>query len=68
MTRKVGTQDSAETAIVYAALVGTVATSLGTPLFGMRLPQHLFDWVLFLAIGLGFFATACLYLYACDRL
>ena len=24
--------------------------------------------VLFLALGLGFFAAACLYLYACDRL
>jgi len=24
--------------------------------------------ILFLAIGLGFFAGACLYLYACDRL
>jgi hypothetical protein len=30
------------------------------------------DWymsdVVFVAIGLGFFATACLYLFACDRL
>jgi len=24
--------------------------------------------IVFLAIGLGFFAAACLYLYACDRL
>jgi len=24
--------------------------------------------VVFVAIGLGFFATACLYLFACDRL
>jgi len=24
--------------------------------------------VVFLAIGLGFFAAACLYLFACDRL
>jgi hypothetical protein len=24
--------------------------------------------VLFLALGLGFFAAGCLYLYACDRL
>jgi len=24
--------------------------------------------IVFLAIGLGFFAAACLYLYTCDRL
>jgi len=24
--------------------------------------------IIFLAVGLGFFAVGCLYLYACDRL
>jgi hypothetical protein len=38
---------------------------LGTPPGRWRL--MMLD-VLFLAIGLGFFAAGCLYLYACDRL
>lgn len=50
LTRKGGAHDNAETAIVYAALIGTVATSLVVP-FGMRLPARPVDWGLFLALG-----------------
>ncbi len=52
-TRKAGTHDSAETAIVYAALVGTVAMLIIAPFFGPRLPTRPLDIVLF--AGLGFF-------------
>lgn len=52
VTRRAGAYDSAETGIVYAALVGTAATSLVVP-FDFRLPETLLDLGLF--IGLGFF-------------
>jgi drug/metabolite transporter (DMT)-like permease len=51
MTRKGGAHDSAETGIVYAAVVGTVVSSLVAPWFGLRLPATPLDWLLFLAIG-----------------
>ena len=51
LTRKGGAHDSAETAIVYAALVGTMATGLVAPVFGLRMPDRLLDWGLFLALG-----------------
>lgn len=39
----------------------------------MRIPQRLFRGltvfdIAFIALGIGFFAAGCLYLYACDRL
>ena len=49
-TRRGGLHDSAETAIVYAALVGTVATSFLLPFF-FEMPASLFDGLLFLALG-----------------
>jgi drug/metabolite transporter (DMT)-like permease len=52
VTRRGGSADSAETGIVYAALVGTAATSLAVPFF-FRMPASLFDGALF--AGLGFF-------------
>jgi len=51
MTRKGGPHDTAETAIVYAALVGTVVMSAIVP-FEFRLPVRAFDWLLFAALGL----------------
>jgi drug/metabolite transporter (DMT)-like permease len=51
MTRKGGAHDNAATAIVYAALVGTVVTSVIVP-FDFRLPAHWFDWLLFAALGI----------------
>jgi drug/metabolite transporter (DMT)-like permease len=50
MTRKGGAHDSAGTAIVYAALVGTIATSLYVPFIAV-MPERPLDWVLFSAIG-----------------
>ena len=50
MTRKGGPHDSAATAIVYAALVGTVVMSFIVP-FTFRLPAHGVDWLLFAALG-----------------
>jgi len=50
MTRKGGAHDNAATAIVYAALVGTVVMSLIVP-FHFRLPAHAVDWLLFAALG-----------------
>jgi drug/metabolite transporter (DMT)-like permease len=51
MTRKGGTHDSAATAIVYAALVGTVVMSAIVP-FHFRLPARALDWALFAALGI----------------
>src|SRR5882757_365886 len=51
LTRKGGTHDSAATAIVYAALVGTVVTSAVVP-FHFRLPASALDWTLFAALGI----------------
>jgi len=51
LTRKGGTHDSAATAIVYAALVGTVVTSAIVP-FHFRLPASALDWALFAALGI----------------
>jgi drug/metabolite transporter (DMT)-like permease len=51
MTRKGGPHDSAATAIVYAALVGTVVMSFIVP-FTFRLPAHGADWLLFAALGI----------------
>ncbi len=51
MTRKGGRHDDAATAIVYAALVGTVVMSVILP-FDFRLPFRPFDWLLFGALGL----------------
>src|SRR5882724_4716244 len=50
MTRKGGAHDNAATAIVYAALVGTAATSLVVP-FDFRPPTRLVDCALFVALG-----------------
>jgi drug/metabolite transporter (DMT)-like permease len=50
LTRKGGAHDDAATAIVYAALVGTVAMSLIMP-FDARWPVRSFDWLLFAALG-----------------
>jgi len=49
-TRRGGLADSAETAIVYAALVGTVVTSFIVPFF-FEMPRSVFDGLLFLALG-----------------
>jgi drug/metabolite transporter (DMT)-like permease len=50
MTRKGGAHDDAATAIVYAALVGTVVMSLIVP-FDFHVPARPLDWVLFAALG-----------------
>lgn len=49
-TRRSGTHDSAETGIVYAALVGTIVTSLLLP-FGFEWPHSLADVALFAGLG-----------------
>jgi len=49
-TRRTGAHDSAETGIVYAALVGTIVTSLLLP-FGFERPHSLADALLFVALG-----------------
>jgi drug/metabolite transporter (DMT)-like permease len=51
MTRKGSADDSPETAIVYAALVGTLVSGLIAPWFDMRLPAQPLHWLLFLATG-----------------
>ncbi|HEX3500598.1 MAG TPA: DMT family transporter [Stellaceae bacterium] len=51
LTRKGGAHDNAATAIVYAALVGTVVMSVIVP-FHFRLPFRAVDWVLFAALGI----------------
>jgi drug/metabolite transporter (DMT)-like permease len=50
LTRLIAPHDRAETGIVYAALVGTVAMSLIAPL-DWRLPAHALDWLLFACLG-----------------
>jgi drug/metabolite transporter (DMT)-like permease len=50
MTRKGGAHDNAATAIVYAALVGTVVMSIVLP-FNFRLPTRGLDWLLFASLG-----------------
>jgi drug/metabolite transporter (DMT)-like permease len=50
-TRSGGAHDTAETGIVYAALVGTLATSLVVP-FVFEAPRSLLDLALFLGLGL----------------
>jgi drug/metabolite transporter (DMT)-like permease len=49
-TRRSGVDDSAETGIIYAALVGTVAMSLLVP-FSFEVPHHLADALLFASLG-----------------
>ena len=49
-TRRGGTHDSAETGIVYAALVGMIVTSLLLP-FGFEWPHRLADAALFAGLG-----------------
>jgi drug/metabolite transporter (DMT)-like permease len=49
-TRRGGAHDSAETGIVYAALVGTIATSLLVP-FAFEVPRSLTDALLFASLG-----------------
>ncbi|MGH7123020.1 MAG: DMT family transporter, partial [Stellaceae bacterium] len=49
-TRRSSQHDSAETGIIYAALVGTVATSLLVP-FGVELPRRPLDAVLLASLG-----------------
>lgn len=49
-TRRSGVHDSAETGIVYAALVGTVATSLLVP-FGFERPHSLVDAAVLASLG-----------------
>jgi drug/metabolite transporter (DMT)-like permease len=51
LTRKGGAHDDAATAIVYAALVGTVVMSAIVP-FHFRLPDRPLDWALFAALGI----------------
>ena len=51
MTRKGGAHDDAATAIVYAALVGTVVMSLIVP-FDFHVPARPLDWMLFAALGI----------------
>jgi drug/metabolite transporter (DMT)-like permease len=50
-TRRIGVHDSAETGIVYAALVGTIATSLVVP-FDFKMPVRATDLLLFASTGL----------------
>jgi drug/metabolite transporter (DMT)-like permease len=50
VTRRSGAHDTAETGIVYAALVGTLATSLVVP-FVFKPPTSLQDSLLFLGLG-----------------
>jgi drug/metabolite transporter (DMT)-like permease len=50
-TRRGGAYDSAETGIVYAALVGTIASTLVVP-FVFEAPRSLRDLFLFLGLGL----------------
>jgi drug/metabolite transporter (DMT)-like permease len=49
-TRRGGAHDSAETGIIYAALVGTIATSLLVPL-SFQIPQRLSDAALLASLG-----------------
>lgn len=49
-TRRSSQHDSAETGIIYAALVGTVATSMVVP-FGFEAPRTAFDAVLLASLG-----------------
>jgi drug/metabolite transporter (DMT)-like permease len=49
-TRRSGAHDSAETGIVYAALVGTIATSLLVP-FSFESPERLADVALLASLG-----------------
>jgi drug/metabolite transporter (DMT)-like permease len=51
MTRKGSAHDSAETQIVYAALVGSLVSTLMAPWFGLRLPELPLHWLLFVATG-----------------
>jgi drug/metabolite transporter (DMT)-like permease len=50
LTRLIAPHDRAETGIVYAALVGTVAMSVLAP-FDWRLPGAPLDWLLFGCLG-----------------
>jgi drug/metabolite transporter (DMT)-like permease len=52
VTRRSGSHDTAETGIVYAALVGTAVMSVLVVLFGFRLPANLRDVALLAALGL----------------
>jgi len=49
-TRRSTLHDSAETGIIYAALVGTIVTSLLVP-FGFETPRRLLDAVLLASLG-----------------
>ena len=60
LTRKIAAQDSAETTIIYTALVGLVVTSVLVP-FNYQIPTHGLDWLVFLAPGFfGGFGHYCL--------
>ena len=50
LTRKISNQDSAETMIVYTALIPTIVMTCYIP-FIIVLPNHLLDWLLFLSFG-----------------
>ena len=50
VSRRIGAHDAAETGIVYAALIGTLATSLVVP-FVWETPRNLLDLALFAGIG-----------------
>ncbi|HXP77171.1 MAG TPA: DMT family transporter [Stellaceae bacterium] len=50
-TRRSGVRDSAETGIVYAALVGTLAASLLVP-FGFEMPRSLADAAILASLGM----------------
>mgnify|MGYP001606726330 CR=1 FL=1 len=52
LSRKISASDSAETSIVYVAMVGLVASSIALP-FGVRLPFVWWHWLVFLTLGLS---------------
>lgn len=51
LSRKISATDSAETSIIYVALVGFVASTFALP-FGVRVPDVWWHWLVFLVLGL----------------